>query len=706
MIIKSAKISSVPKDYSGMVQSLLYPLEENRGHVFAIYSISGRRNAIREKVAIVINEHIDRFRQTVSPEANIPRRFEQMVQALNDRLADISQDFQQFPLKDLNAVVGVTTKEQVFLTGFGGLNVQYMHKTSKERYTIYDLGQQFLPTEDSSWDKVFISVLDGELHGDDIFYLGTQISQRELAYGELQDIISTLPPSGALKRIEQFIGAQVAYAGICFKFHIPKETKNTVKTNPISSLEHLGKTKDGTAQILGENNKEIFSTFKNAINNLSQNLHKPGERDFLSIVKKGFRLLLKAISVMTDFLGKALDFAKPHAKKLFTSLKEADLQTRTKESLHKIKRSILNIRNTSWKVRLSLLTILILIISSVFSLRSVRDQQMLQQELERFDLIENTIQEKKEQAEARIIFRDTDSARSLLTEALSLIDTLPDLRSEQGRVEQLRSEILSISSELQGIIVPETSVITTAPDNLIRLAVADNESIFAISSTNAYRFNSVNQSLELVNRGTLGQLQNIISLSNSALVLDEQRQLGRLNSNTVMPLISGTNRLNDIAAVYGYNESLYALTASAEQIIRMRPQGDNFEAGTPWIIARSTSLANARDMAIDGDIYVLLADRILQFRSGRELSFELKAVDPPLSQAMRIVTSIDMRNIYVLEPSRDRIIVLDKNGNFVNQYVFEGLDDINDMIINESRREGYVISGGQLIRFTLDHLLR
>jgi hypothetical protein len=704
MIIKSARITSIPRDFNSIVQSLIYALPDDRGHIFALYQISGRRNTLREKAAIVLNEHVDRYRQTLQSTGNVARKFEQMVQALNDQLFDLSQDFQQFPLNDFEAVIGVVTQSQLFLTGFGQLEVVYMHKTSKERFTIYNLGEQFAATESSSWQKAFVTVLDGELHENDIFYVATPISQRELAHSELQEIISTLPPNGALKRIEQFIGAQMGYGAICFKFAVQKDNRKK-KINPISSIQHLGQTKDDTAILLGEGKSELSTTIVKLFSTWSQNLHQPGERNFTVYVKNALRTVLKLASSFILLVTKLYNWLKPTIEAIRNKITALNLLERAKSAGISVWHKLKGIKQTSVKFKIGVIVISVLAISSVFSLRNLAENRQSEELMERFRLIESTIIEKKDQAEARMIFKDTDSARSLLTEALTLVDTLPSIRSEVGRVDQLRNDILALSSNLQGILRPELSLIASAGDEIRQISLTTG-GLVAMSNNAIFRLNSVTNEFTRINNGTIGNLEDITSLNGNFFVVDSQRQLARIQNDSLVSTVSGVNRLLDVSTLHGYNDSLYVLSPSAEQIIRMRAQGDQFEAGTPWIIARNSSIARVTDMSIDGDVYLLEPERVLQYRSGRELNFKLQAIDPPLNNATRLETAIDMRYIYILEPSLNRIVVIDKNGNFVKQYMFSQLSNMQDFAIDEAARTGYIASDKELYRFTLEHLLQ
>lgn len=703
-IIKASRLTSIPKNFDGIAQSLLYELPRESGYVFGIYQISGKKTAIKEKMAITLNEHIDRFRQTLGPNTNIARKFEHMLQAINDQLASISKDFQQFPLSDFNAVIGVVNKKQLFLTGFGNILTEYLHKKTQSRYTIYELSQQFEPLESTTWDKVFISVLDGELHASDVFYTGFKISSKELDHSLLQETLTTLPPAGALKRLEQFLGANEPYAGVCIQISEP-QTNVRKKINPIASIDSLNKTKDLTSDLLGETSSLGSLSLPDKLRNFARKMHQPGHRGTSTIFKQILRQLIRILASIIAGISFIYKQIKPYTIKLSSWLKNKDLGEKVSKLLKSFISKVIGLKHSSKQAKIVFILLIVATIGGLYTgsriIKSAQENQLVGE----FEEIKETIEDKQAEARNRLIFNDTNSAREILTETRALIASLPDIRSRRSDIEILKNETELISNEIQGITRVDVNLLATFENNLSSVSLFNNQ-IYVSSDKEVLSYNNINGNLnnDFSLSSGFSQIVRLIS-GDSLLFIDSNKQLGRLSNESGNPLLSGTNSLSTIADIDIYNETLYVLNPNSEQIIRMRNQNSNFEAGTPWIISKDTDISSARSLAIDGDIYVTLPDNILKFRSGRELPFSEAEVEPRLENISRIYTSNSLNHIYALEPSNSRIIVFDKEGNFITQYKTPELESATGITIDESKLQLIFTSNNNLYSFTLNHLL-
>ena len=87
--------------------------------------------------------------------------------------------------------------------------------------------------------------------------------------------------------------------------------------------------------------------------------------------------------------------------------------------------------------------------------------------------------------------------------------------------------------------------------------------------------------------------------------IDGSKRLGRVDTvlNTLKAITSGVDGMASADDVVSYNNALYVLSAAAQQVVKMRAQGDGYEAGTTWISARSSDLTGARAIAIDGSMF-------------------------------------------------------------------------------------------------------
>jgi len=77
-----------------------------------------------------------------------------------------------------------------------------------------------------------------------------------------------------------------------------------------------------------------------------------------------------------------------------------------------------------------------------------------------------------------------------------------------------------------------------------------------------------------------------------------------------------------------------------------------------------------------------------------------------LTSPTRIYTETDMTQIYVLEPSENRILVYNKDDRtggavYTGQYIFDELSDIRDFWVDKNTNTMYVLTGTSIYRTAL-----
>ena len=119
--------------------------------------------------------------------------------------------------------------------------------------------------------------------------------------------------------------------------------------------------------------------------------------------------------------------------------------------------------------------------------------------------------------------------------------------------------------------------------------------------------------------------------------------------------------------------------------MKWRASGDDFGTRTNWIKDKGEAdLTKATSLTIDGNIYIATEQgQIYKFFTGNKEDFNLATIEPTLSGITKLYTSPDMDRIYILESNSKRIVVVNKEGAFVAQYLFDLLDqNISDFIID------------------------
>ncbi|HRH32218.1 MAG TPA: hypothetical protein PLK06_02745, partial [bacterium] len=213
LVIKSADLVIPPNRGERDVRTVLHTLPHSKGWVFGLFTLEHKDESERERVAHILRSHLEHLAADLAEDTNVVRRFEQGLSRVNRDLTRAAKD-SNLNIDRFDTVIGVLSRGQIFLSGIGKLKAIFLHKTAERRYVIYELDAQFQDGEQNTWDKPLVAVLDGELHPGDIFYLATPISHQILSMNELQDILVTLPPAGALQRIRQYLPTTDHFGGI------------------------------------------------------------------------------------------------------------------------------------------------------------------------------------------------------------------------------------------------------------------------------------------------------------------------------------------------------------------------------------------------------------------------------------------------------------------------------------------------------------
>lgn len=685
--------------------------------IFGLAKILGRPDHKRKVLIEILREKLQVFKQEVNPDSNIPRRFEHLLKEVNEAIADHIAASAKIPLTDFHAVVGIVHKKQLFTSGTGSLLALFMHRTAKQRYVIYELNKQF-QDEEVSWEKPFLTVLDGELHSGDVFYIGTRISGREITLGELQDVLVTLPPSGALKRIQQHLHRSTPYGAICIQILKTSISHTPKKLNPFSSLEQLGQTKAETAELLGEQTPDISGWLQKGSHALLQQLSAPGTRGAKNIVFFILRFLVKIITQVISILmiavkeffsllwavGKAIH-------RLYRSQRSGERDV-AKEAVEKVQAATSKLQKLPKTSKYLAGGILVTAIIFISVMTFWNRQKVLTQSEENFTIVKEHIEESIATAQASLIYENEEQAWQAVNEALALFETLsPASRNQEENYEQLQGNINILLQEIRGITMPDITSLISFTDYQPAIATEVNGTIYLLDTGNqVQRFDELNNDLQFIDltSGSIGTIAYVTGEGSDLLFIDDNQQLGRidLTENTANPIVSGASQLESIEQLFVYNDSLYFLSSATEQLVKMRPQGTGYEAGTSWITSLDSDLSNAVDLAIDGDVFIATNNAIRRFNSGRELTFDLDLVDPPLTNPLSIWTTVGTEYVYLLEPAQERLLVFDKSGDLIAQYVDSQFSTAIEMIVREDEKRLIIITSTDILSFPAEHLLQ
>jgi len=153
-------------------------------------------------------------------------------------------------------------------------------------------------------------------------------------------------------------------------------------------------------------------------------------------------------------------------------------------------------------------------------------------------------------------------------------------------------------------------------------------------------------------------------------------------------------------ALAAFGGNLYVLDTGGNQLWRYRPQGDGY-GGTPdsYFDKPLSDLAGGLDVAIDGSVYLLLAEgRIRKFFGGAEKNFAVAGLNEPLKKPVALAVDAEARQsaVYVVEAGR--VVQFNPDGAFIRQFRAAGdaFDALQDLVVDERSERMFVMSGGKL----------
>jgi DNA-binding beta-propeller fold protein YncE len=171
--------------------------------------------------------------------------------------------------------------------------------------------------------------------------------------------------------------------------------------------------------------------------------------------------------------------------------------------------------------------------------------------------------------------------------------------------------------------------------------------------------------------------------------------------------ISFAENESDIAdiAVYKQNSGLYVISKNDNEIYKHASIAAGFSSGEKWLKEPEGSpLSNPISLAIDGDIYVLQNDStnpIIKLTKGLKSDFSMPEILTPINKATKIISDTGMKNLYILDPKNNRIVVISKTGNLVKQFISKKFDKLTDITINSAEKDIYILNGTMVYEIAL-----
>ncbi|MHB1005151.1 MAG: NHL repeat-containing protein [Chloroflexota bacterium] len=333
----------------------------------------------------------------------------------------------------------------------------------------------------------------------------------------------------------------------------------------------------------------------------------------------------------------------------------------------------------------------------------------------------STLQQKERDAAA-----ETDPAkrRWLLIEAGRAADQALSAPNPSDTVVEISKRVRTSLDELNGVtrlsnlnLLADLSALDKSSQPAQLLATKDNLYVVDRGTGSAWYLKmgtdlgALGQPKPLWRKGdtvggtTMGEAMAIFwmhvaapGIPEQVYVLDSGGSLVRcVNGVAGQPLrLPAAGALSKVKAAAGQAGNLYVLDTQRRLVWRYTPGANGYDgAGQEYLTeAAAPDIASAVDMAMDGNLYLLLADgRIGKYASGKAQTFPAVVPDAPLRNPTALFTSPTTRYVYVADSGNARVVRFTKDGQYAGQYRAQNdaLSGLRSVFVDEGSGRLYAI---------------
>ncbi len=652
------------------------PEEKREGYFFAVAEIeNGSAEQIRH-VQKMIDDIESGFYETEDAEAN---SFESTLEYINKR----SHKVLQYEDSTVHCFVCVVKENQVSFA-YHGAPQAYLFFNDKKGYQQMDL----LEEENKSKDQLFSSIMEGEVHTGDVLYIGTPNISKLLSKDRLKNIVSNNSIMQAAQHIQRSLTGfkpELSFGGLLFQ--LKKESSNQSSSTNTSKETNYRPTGGTTNQKEQNITQKVIISLGKIITKGAKSIFRFFAKIFISI-KNG----VVALAILITNRG-------GQRKTIIRSIKRG---FRDKKS---------SFKQLPWLSKTLLVLAILFALTFVGSISYIKYQEAKQAEMQAYKNKIQAIKNKKNKAKSELIYEKRDKAISLLEEANSMlsdldkVETNEELKSKEELKKQIETQ-LNKARQIKTVSGEKIATLDKQINNNKLTKLGNKLIVYGSETTTMEIVDKNSQELQTKDYSTYPKFTHAAPAkeSESVVFLTQDKQAVTLDSSLNLSKEEFFPKEEaNIADISTYAGNLYVLDTNNNQIYKHTPIQTGYAKSNPWLSEEADiDLSTAVSIAIDGNIFVLKQNgEILKLFKGEKEQFKVKGVKPDFTTTTQMWTNSDSDYIYLMEPQRNRVVILNKEGELQHQISSDKWKEPESMVINEEENIGYVLDENQLIKFEL-----
>lgn len=718
------------------------PEELSKGYFFALAEINdGSLEQIEHLQQMIDDLESGYYETDDEPQKNA---FEITLEYINRRGHHILENKEA----SISWLLGVVRKNEVYFAFHGNPSASIFYQENGELQSMDVLTEQ---TEEKN-NQLFSSILQGNINEGDYLFVNTPHVNDYFTADRVKKLLNIKNNRQVATHLEKTlkdINGEYSFGGIFI--HIPSylktahTTNNPESTGSVASLEHMVDRERSTDEIMSP---PILGAIKKNLNEYKDKRKEEEQaRNLLHIQEKRRQEILKSTkhgNIETNIrphrenkppldgilvnLGKALVTGTLwifHVIKLilitlgriliglflFITNKDKRRQEVIKSVQNNFKNQKEKINSLPLISKIIFFSVIILAIIFISSLSYFKIKEVKESRKATYTNQIQAIKDKQAAAEANLIYNNSDSALVLLSEAKEMLNNLAtNSKEQQTEKDQLQTQLEENLKKIRKLDTKTSELLIDLAINnpnvkTQKLAYINNDIIaYGQEDANIYVLNPATNKIEAKTLSTAKNFKFDSTPKESDFIVF-------ITNNNELAIYDSTSKLinkKDISfpvnsvqygPIFVYNRRLYGIDRQSGQIYKHSSTQTGFSQGTAWL-KNIEDLSNVVSMAIDGDMFVLKNNgSITKFTSGEKVDFNITGLDPALNNPTEIWTYNDTDNIYILESTNKRVIILNKEGKLIQQFTSTEWQNPIDMVVRESEKAIYILDNNKIYRF-------
>ncbi len=603
-------------------------------------------------------------------------------------------------LQDLNLLIGISDRGQVHFSQIGTMQAYLAQDTSM--VLVSERSQQLNPL------KLFSHITSGILNPGDALLMTTSSLVDYIAQEKLKDLMLRFPPEIAVQHIESLVAqvpSSITFAAALVKFTTEYDSlaAPSMQSAPAPRGSYATQRQASAYAEPEEDDNTSYADagFDEPLS--SRRMARPrGTRmphiSFWTLLRSFLRQSAYYLQILGHIFSKlgtlivrtiqVLVFPAARAKH------EASLVAYTQETLRQWRARLNAMPKRS---RIIVITLLILCFLLLHVLLIKNQDRQLATIRSSYDTTLFSVNEKKQAADAAMVYGDDATAEQNLVDMISQLDSLkPANKKQEDQIAQYRKDAEYELNKVRHINVIDSplslaDISSITETNLPALSLAPDGSVLIAADKQIYRL----QNGKLAKAAALPDPINFLAQPGDAtLAMSSAGNLYRLRGTDLAPVTLQKHAdLKQIDALTLYSGNLYLLDRSKGELFKHEGSGTTFKAGSVWL-NDSGLLGTTNNFAIDGNVYLTTkSGEIVKLLKGARVDFKYHELSPALGANAKIYTTKESNLLYILDPDNKRIAILDKQGNIKDQYTSPKFDDLKDLAVNPQEDTIYVLNG-------------